>query len=227
MPLQLKKYIARQSIVSAVSSPVDVDKEINLASAFQRRMVHCDLKKTGFDLLAEDKSDYLILDLIDERFDLVKIGNTFATLSNEASTSGFFGDSPSVVKKKKIWGAYCVDDTDLSEYIGRFVDRILQIYRPEQIIIHVAKMHDYYLDENGALKRFPANYIHANKRVNELLDFMYQKIREQIPDAAWIDAQDQFCADSRHKWGLSPMHYRMEYYEYVLREILAITSQTT
>lgn len=80
--LDLRSYFARQSIVSAVSSPVKCKlEEINLASSFQKKQVYYDLSKTCFQELSHDGSDFLIIDLIDERFSLLEYQNSIITKS--------------------------------------------------------------------------------------------------------------------------------------------------
>ena len=71
--LKLNSYICRQSMVSSVSAPVICSiEDINLQSKFQRRQVYNDLVKNMYDMLNNDSSRYLIIDLIDERFRLIK-----------------------------------------------------------------------------------------------------------------------------------------------------------
>jgi hypothetical protein len=187
-------------------------------------MVLWDLEKTGFNTLRQDGSDYLIVDLIDERFDLVKTDGSFATLSNEAVTSGIWGASPERVTKKKGLRGYSVDGNNLDDYIEAFADRIQKIYRQDRIIIHAAYMKDNFVDEHGEVHGFPLNHIANNARVNAMLRYMYQRLRECIPQAKWVDVGERYCADSSHKWGLSPMHYQMEYYLEVYHQFAEIVA---
>lgn len=232
--IQLKTYVARQSIVSAVSQPVPCDAQrIQLKSAFQRRMVLCDFQKTSFDLFTGDGSQYILVDLIDERFDLMRIGRAYITLSNEAEASGITRDylekrsgiGSARVKKKRIGVHYYVGARRLEEYIRDFAKRLKSIYPEEHILLHRVKMQDYYLNSDGSVCKFPLNHIYNNERINRLLDYMYDYLESCLPHASVIDFSGIYYADQNHKWGLSPMHYQREYYDRVYQEIMRIATQ--
>lgn len=220
--LQLKTYVARQSIVSALSVPIQCDQEIALSSGFQKRMVQYDLDKQGLSQFQEDGSRFLIVDMVDERFDLAKVHGSYVTMSNELKASGVLPHGAEIVKKEKRGSQFFVEQCALDTYVDRFAREITRIYKPDHIIIHVAKLQDYYVDERNRIKKFPVHHIWNNKRVNELLASMYRRLKEQIPEAAVIDVCDDYCADTKHKWGLAPMHYQTAYYEHVLKEIVDI-----
>lgn len=66
--LRLDSYFARQSIVSAVSDIVPIDSnEINIESNFQKRQIIYDFNKSAMGLMKDKVSDYLIIDLADEK----------------------------------------------------------------------------------------------------------------------------------------------------------------
>lgn len=233
--IRLKTYVARQSIVSAVSEPLHCEEQrIQLQSAFQRRMVLGDFQKTSFDLFAADGSQYILIDLIDERFDLMRIGKTWITLSNETETSGITkaysrengrGLRPTRVKKKRVRSHYYVGIKRLEDYIRCFSERLKTVYAEDHILLHRVKMQDYYVDSGGSVCKFPLNHLYNNMRVNRLLDYMYDYLEKCLPNAPVIDFSGMYYADQNHKWGLSPMHYQAEYYERVYQEILSIASQ--
>lgn len=92
---EISPYIARTKVVSQLSSPLHVDEnEITLTSAFQKRLVMCDMNKQEFDLLHKNHSDYCIIDYIDERFNLLQIHDTYIIKSNEVVRSGWLDDKP-------------------------------------------------------------------------------------------------------------------------------------
>lgn len=90
---EISLYIARTKIVSQLSFPLCVNEsEINLSSAFQKRLVIYDMNKRQFELMPENRGDYGIIDYIDERFNLLQIDDTYITKSNELVRSGWLGD---------------------------------------------------------------------------------------------------------------------------------------
>ena len=86
-PIRFKEYIARHSMISAVSNSLNFNEEqiniSNLESKFQRRMVLNDLNKTLFEKIRNNKSDYMLIELLEERFSILDTNNSFITYSNE------------------------------------------------------------------------------------------------------------------------------------------------
>lgn len=216
---ELGTYIARESIVSMLSSPIEYEKEsIKLASAFQARMLELDLSKEGLKKLEENHSQYLIIDLIDERFDLGKVGDSYFTISNEFLESDVLDKCQYEVLKKNEGFEKKLDKT-IERYVESFCERLLAIYEPQNIVLHKAFMVDYYKDKEQRIKKFSFSYLNYNKRINKILGQMYGYIEKYIPEAIVIDVCNEFCADENHKWGLAPKHYQQEYYVTVLNEI--------
>ncbi len=81
----LTDYLARTSIASAFQDNAIFEYDTSkIASAFQRRMVDNDLLKSTTNTLINTDFDFLVIDLIDERFDIVKNDkNQYFTLSSE------------------------------------------------------------------------------------------------------------------------------------------------
>lgn len=239
--LDLKSYFCRQSIVSSLSMPIRCDmKEVKLTSPFQKRQLHNDFSKNLFSVLASDASEYLIIDLIDERFSLIHYRDSFITNSTSLMESNYI-EEPEVIEYKKLNGKYIFDGKDLDEYLDKFSKLILNIYEPEKIIIHKAFMLDNYIDKRGELHKFPINYILENKKVNQRLDYMYNRLINNLGPVHVIDIcknekiyqikikkmlcsytknkKDLALADENNKWGLAPMHYHEQYYKAVLLQL--------
>lgn len=231
--MRLQNYIARESIVSALSDPVLLDMEkLKLDSAFQKNMVMHDFRKDVFELFEKKCSDIILIDFIDERFPLARIGHSVVTWSNELMSSGYIS-KPKLVKMRKQarWpgsvkrdshDVFKVGRIDAGSIVFKFCQRLLNIYRPEQIILHEVYLSDYYINKEGKLTFFPENHLKNNRETNKKYGYMYRKFKECLPEAHVIDCSREFAADENHKWGLSPMHFQKEYYERVLKEIESI-----
>ena len=222
--LKLETYIARQSIVSAMSKPVEINKDyIRLESNFKKEVIYNDFMKNNINLFEKDKSKFLLIDLIDERFKLAKVNNgeSLVTYSSELIESGYLENPILIDKKKCLFNKrkYQIDNMSLKKYIQRFADRILEIYDMECIIIHKCIMKDKYINLQGETVRFDKNYLMHNRKINDVLDYMYDYLQLYLSKAKVIDITDSYLADENHKWGLAPMHYQREYYIKVLDEV--------
>lgn len=209
------EYIARQSVISFLSVPINLNEQnIQLESDFQKKQLISDLSKNGFQRLKNSSGDLLIIDLIEERFKIGKIGKTYFTLSNEFTQSKVFRDDRIKIYEKRIYnGKIYFKFKDIKKYINNFAKMILEIYRQEQIIIHEVYLTNYYLGEDGIKKEFACNYIGYNLRVNKILEYMYVCLKQAIPYANVLSISSKYIADEKHKWGLAPMHFQEEYYK--------------
>lgn len=79
-------YVARQSLISAMSTPIAMPSESGLSSKFQNAMVRGDFSSSLLPDIAPvaDKIDRMVIDLVDERLGVYPYpGNKFLTYSNE------------------------------------------------------------------------------------------------------------------------------------------------
>lgn len=227
---ELKTYIARQSIVSAVSPPLPCNMEdIQLKSIFQKKAVYNDFVKETFSLFKNDGSKYLMIDLIDERFSISKYSkdgiHSIITYSSPLQESNYINKwnlkLNSIPRYRKKWrrNRYFAGNKALDIYLEDFCNKILEIYKPENIILHKGKMVNYYRNKDGEIKEFPPYYLNWNKKVNDLIQYMYDFMEKKFTNCFVIDFCDEYYADEEHRWGLAPMHYQKEYYIKIFEEL--------
>lgn len=213
---EINLYAARTKVVSQLSVPLNVPEcEILLDSQFQKRIVLNDLNKQQFLQLEKEKRDWCIIDYIDERFSLVKISNTFITKSGELVKSEWLRNKVFLETQymKDSMGNWKIEEKLLEGYMKEFLDKILCLYKRNKIILHKAYMVNEYIDKKGGGQRnFGENIIENNRKINEMLKYMYDFTEKYVKRLKVIDISDKYSADENHKWGLAPMHYQQEYY---------------
>lgn len=188
-------------------------------------MVWQDFVKNTFSNLSSDGSEWLLLDLVDERFALTVVGESYVTKSQLAVDGGVLNaECPNIVKRFD-GKDYYVESKPLRDYITEFCERILQIYAPDHIVIHRAVASNQYVSQDGRICDFEPAMQAKDKVLNDLLQYMYNVILEQIPDAKQIDCAGKFCASEAHTWGLSSVHYVDDYYRNVMNELDSIFKQ--
>lgn len=223
--ITLDLYFARQSIISAVADKIPLSyEEIHLQSNFQKKQIFYDYNKNAFEMLQENLSEYLLIDLVDERFPLIKTEGSYVTRSVSLLESGIINGNEPIIEKKEYVDtcgniSYQVEGIDVRVYLDRFCDRILKIYKSQNIILHVVRGAEYYYDENKTIKRFEPNIVGYFKKLNKMWTFMYDYLFQKMNGCIRIDISPGYLADEKHKWGLAPIHFQKEYYERVLEEI--------
>lgn len=205
----VNEYRARTSIHSITQSESADISRINFPeSNFQSNMVKYDFEKTELDL---DNCDYLILDLIDERFELITNFGSVVTLSNELKGSNKIGS--------------------LSRYVFRGTDKDLEFWRIAvkkfsemidiPIILHKSRLSNKLNHED---REILVDHSYINSMNQKLIN--YEKILyEELEIIGTINVDSNLLiSDVDHVWGYSPYHYIYEYYEEAMRQIFEITN---
>ena len=194
-------YQARSSLCTKFGPSIHYDSEklMNIQSKFQRRMVEWDLNKKSFSC---QNADCIIIDLIDERFDVLTSGSAHATRSQAFFQSGV---KPTMKGDFKRIDRGSEDYFDLfrrgTQEFSKFLDR--------PVILHDARWASSYIRE-GRIHAFEDQG--KIQFENELLDELTKILSEEIAFESIIDSPTNSIADATHKWGLANFHYIPEYY---------------
>lgn len=213
---ELVNYYARTSLISLMSpAPVasDIDVE-RIASPFQRRMVQYELSRNFRRHVGALNFDYMLLDFIDERHDILEIEDgVYMTLSHEFDQTGFINENPLLkdrtiqsgsTKFKILWYEALHDFLRLAEGLD-FKSKIL-LNR-----VSWAKK----LDSGETIPGTSEKYTDSN---NALLEWMYALIEPALDSKQVLQVpQGYFVSSVSHRWGSSPFHYADQYYDYVMQ----------
>lgn len=205
-------YFARSSLISLMSEPLSISNEdIKLESDFQKNMVLHDFRKDFFEE-TWTKGNFIVIDFIDERFDVMKYGKSYVTCSNEFVNGKVIDVRPFERVSRfqqsthELWKKSCL----------LFFDRLLAQVSNEDILIHETYWAKNYI-ENGQLNEFPNHaLIKAN---NKMLEAYYGFLRSTYPGLRFVSAPRTGNKD--HTWGLSPVHYTDEYYLNIYDQIMS------
>jgi Family of unknown function (DUF6270) len=220
--LVLVDYYARCSLASLGSRPINMPSTVQIIdSKFQKRMVERDIRKDFLNDLAGFQFDVLLLDLIDERFNLyLEPQGKVCTLSSELLSSGFPGDSDggSMIStgSEEFWRLWEAGWLVLVNKLRvlRVLDRLLinQVFWGTRT-------------ENGGNfePHYPVRYIDT---ANQFLDRMYRRISGDIPYEQFLRFDYRLMTGSiTHTWGISPFHYVDGYYHSAIQQLVAWPSR--
>jgi hypothetical protein len=180
-------------------------------------MVERDVRKDFLNDLAGLQFDILLLDLIDERFNLyVEPQGRACTLSSELLSSGFPVDSDEGSRIStgseeflRLWEAGWSILVNKLRSLG-VLDRLLvnQVFWGSRT-------------ENGG--HFEPQYSSRHiDSANQFLDRMYQRISADIPSEQFLRFDHGLMTgSSAHTWGISPFHYVDGYYHSAIQQLLA------
>ncbi len=223
-------YLSRTSLPSVVSRPMagfaPAAEPPNGLTPSQHASLLADLQKTALARVAAFAPTHLILDFVDERYDLLESGGAIATHSWELKVSGYL-DQP--------WGR-------VSRPISRTSDECAALWRAAapafvaalgeaglggaRLILHEAQWAKVYRDAEGRLRELPDalqiwDDLPASLSAHNAVLADYQaQIGALVPDIVRVSADPALqVADERHQWGLSPFHYIDDYYRDVRAQL--------
>jgi hypothetical protein len=183
-------------------------------------MVINDFRKTLLRKHENAKTDYFLIDLIDERFDILQVDNDLSliTKSPELVNSKYLEKTNSKIKLIK---RLSYSMADWENDCDRYIETVTKIFSPKKIIIIQGKWAEKYLDRSGELHEFDgSNGFHFKniREFNDQLEHYYDYLCKQLPQSRCI-CFPTAVADEKHEWGLSPFHYIKEHYEQIYSDL--------
>lgn len=212
---KIENYVARSSFGSAFAerpfahSLDEIDSSGAIKSAFQRSMVELDFNKGLRQRLMQidPASTPIVIDLIDERFNLLILDGTIATYSAELQVAKPLDHYP---------GAKLVQpnsDQHFTYWMEGF-SRFAALATGMKLKVILNKVFWAERSDDGGLFNAVAVSSH-----NDHLRRMYSYIEDRLPcqvvdygSGAWVSAAD-------HKWGPSPFHYPHHIYERLISHL--------
>lgn len=210
---ELAAYLARTSIASIGLPPVD-DSHVRrvlteLPSAFQRRMLANDLDKETLATIARTPHDVLLIDFIDERFDLVLSGDSIFSLSGELAQTGFDPGQ----RERLSPGS----EAFLARWIAGF-ERLLAAVDPTTIVLNKAYWAERFPDGTDASS---LRWIRSS---NAFLQQLYDSIEARWTLQSIRYPEELVRADPAHKWGKAPYHFAYPFYEHTIQALQKLTA---
>lgn len=213
--LTLVDYYARSSIAALCSSDIQRAPDTSrIPSAFQRKMVENEISRNFLKQLPGLDFDLLLLDLIDERFDLVEVEkDAYLTVSSEFMQTGF------VTKAIKESGAWVKSGSVRYRALWlRGLQRLVATFQRLGILERVIVNKVFWASSFDNGERLPDKFHPAYiNQANEHLAWMYQQLERHLGHSQFLVPRDDSLKSGRsHIWGVSPFHYGDRYYQEAL-----------
>jgi hypothetical protein len=207
LDILVENYRARTSIHSITSQvAADISKLKLPESKFQQKMVISDFEK---HCINTTDCDYLIIDLIDERFELITNFGSLVTLSNELR------DSNNI----KAISKYVERGTEEEYHLWRSAVKRFASEINVPVILHKSRLASKLNKANGNISVNTKYIDNLNQRMRRYEDIIYQEMNI----FATINVDEKILiSDVEHVWGYSPYHYIPEYYQEAKNQLFKI-----
>jgi hypothetical protein len=147
-----------------------------------------------------------VIDLIDERFDLLRCAGSLVTRSSAFQASGFAETAGVALTPLRRMSA---EGKELFEQAaGEFARRVLLVLPAERVILHRARWCCSYR-ANGGILSFPDDRLPLCQAQNAMLDHGYDTLAGAFGQRVQVVDHDpaRSLADANHQWGLEAYHY--------------------
>jgi Family of unknown function (DUF6270) len=219
--LPLVYYGARSSWVSQDSRPW-TGREPDLqamTSGFGRRMVTEDLSKTVVDRLVEHRPDIVVLDLVDERLPIARIGHTWITVSDYLKQTDLaehvLAEASELVSMTKARRAH------LFATAARHLVRRLVRELPDTVFVLNEAPYTTRVGDGTEMEEPKAGWARELEAAQQPL--IRSLVREFGPRLVRATPPAEVClADPDHRWGVTSYHYVADYYHWLIDLLLTV-----
>ncbi len=207
------------SVIAIASGEGDKGYPVRHPNRYRELMLQREEEGAFFRVLREMQPDYLFIDLIEERFDLLVRGSRYLTESDAREGA----EDPGPYDKRIARNDAAYQEL-FRQYSRVFADRVREA-DPGVIVVVV----ENYLQESFGTADRREDYpeIETIKEINELLKQCYSFLEEAVPDAIVVNPADDprvspwLFTDGAYEYGVLPSHMN----EVVNRRIATLIEQ--
>lgn len=184
------------SLMNKCNSPVYYHHR----NAYRRKMIDKDVFSKLWDCFDEKCPDYLLLDFVEERNDVIRMNSGYITKSIALSQAGVQLSDNDLVKfgTEEWWNLWCLSFTD---FVGT-----IQKYLPLNKVVLVK----HYLVERYGTVQYSHEYVEIDEihKINSILSKCYNYAESLMLEAMVIDysKDDRYITDEKYEYGVEPYY---------------------
>lgn len=203
------------SIISAMGQAVEKSPQISHDNPYRESMVKKDIEKQWLRNGISPEPDILVLDFLEERFDVGRVGNFYVTISDAYEESvGKFTDVQLIDKfsqeRVELWKKSCM----------HFINHIKEKYFHTRVILIKIFLNEHYgnLTER---RQFPDGK--EIGRINNILEKYYDFFIEHCENVTVVEPEEIYCfTDEAFIFGCFPWHFNKYAYYDITKKICQI-----
>lgn len=215
------QYHARTSWVSQASGSAVPPVPVPSGAGFGERMVREDLTSAVVGLVDTAQPHVLVIDLIDERFDVVDVAEGRYTVSDYVGRAGLEAE---LRERASRVSRFRDEDrqADFAEAVDRLAPELLKKLPDTRIVLHQAWFTARSADPDA--QQFYASAPAVTAWANNRLAGHYATLRGAFAGRLHVveAPRELLIGDPAHRWGLAHYHYVPGYYESVLAQLEGI-----
>lgn len=193
-----------------------------------KRIFVKDYNKETLNYLFLRRSDYLIVDIMNFRLDMLKNDNHIITFFDFLEHNREKFNKDFCMDKYEKVSPYEINESEQFAALDKLADEILKRYTPNQIILPLFDGVEQYLNHNeNVIKDFAKSEIENTRKYNLFMANLKEHFVTKLGGGHIIEFPNQVLADQQHVFGLHELHYMKLYYEYAADCINVIIQRFT
>ncbi|WP_018237849.1 DUF6270 domain-containing protein [Ensifer sp. BR816] len=217
--VEISFYLARSSLTSIYAPPWDftaTDEELQVEGkgVFENRMLRHDLRKEAAGIIRVSADVPLVVDFIDERFDLFLAGGSVITRSNLLQLTPYGRRLEGVQLLRRV-------EPEAMHIWEQAALRFLGDLQGRPLILHRALWAECYRnDDTGEISRFGEADLKIVMQQNQLLNKYYDFITTNYTNVQTVaPAPELVYSNFAHRWGRDFFHFSDDYYRDIAGKI--------
>ena len=187
------------SLASIMSSRRTLESP-NHKNLYRKYMLNREFSGSFWEIVDGQKPEYIIIDFIEERHDLLEVGGSYYTKSDALEESDFDIEKEQNIPRnseecQKIWKKACIG----------FVEKLKKRFQAKNVIL----IENYLAEQYGNIKK-QSEYenIVEIKQINNILKSYYDFFSKNYAGIQRIEAYKEslYITDERHQYGCYPWH---------------------
>ena len=205
---------SNSSLISAMTDNVKCLHEIEyIGNPFRKEMLLADINKTFTVMLNSslENVDFLVIDFLEERFEVASFGDTYLTISDAMVESNIHVNTLSTIKiceKHVMWKENCL----------KLISKIKNNVGFKKVVLIKQFLAEKYC-QDGEMYFFPE--VDDIKRINDYIAKYYEFFEQNCFGIHVIEMKDRELrySDYKHKHGCHPWHLNENAYRYMANEL--------
>lgn len=199
-------HYSNSSITSVMSPSKELEQVVTMENQYRKAALLADWNKsfkTDFEKQTEG-TEYILIDLLEERFDLMICDDTILTESDALQDAGI------VPKGRKTCQKEALESGIWKEKMQQFVTMLQSKFNTSHMILAEIYMNEKYLDGERMCEFAETAEI---RNTNQVLHSLYVLFKECCPEVQVITVpKDLQYTDYEHRYGCYPYHLNYDAY---------------
>lgn len=197
------------SIISIVNPVVD-ELAVNHKNKFRKKMIEKDIKSDFWRKISA--CDYLVLDFIEERYGVIKIGQAYCTNSDALKQADIIVNGDKVEFGTEEWKNLWL------ESLKQFMDKLTNIIPVDKVIVVKNILATQYGNVNELSAYKELENIHY---INRVLKWCYEVAEREYPQISFVDTNEcmYYFTDEKYEYGAYPWHLNENVNEEIAKKI--------